>query len=146
MVLIKKLEDIVAKWKEVTPARAPYYEKGVRSPLRDWATNAAAAEPAWEAGVQDAVSNKRFEKGVKKVGTAKWQNRAIAVGPGRFREGVGIAAPDYQAGFAPFHEELSKLVLPARGRRGDPKNIDRVRAIADALHKKRVALLGSSGA
>jgi len=138
LVALRKLEDIVKKWSEVTPNRATYYEAGIRAPLRDWATRAAAANDAWKAGITDAASKDLFKKGVTKAGTDKWQRKALAVGPGRFAEGVRVAAPDYQEGWAPYHEVLSKLELPQRGRRGDPKNIERVRAIAQALYKKRI--------
>ena len=138
MVAIRKLEDITKKWKEVTPTRAPAYEYGVANPLRDWATNAAAASNAWKAGVQDAITNDRFKKGVTAAGTAKWQEAAKAKGPGRFREGVELGAPNFEKGFAPYRDTLEKLTLPPRGPKGDPKNIDRVRVIADALHKVKV--------
>jgi len=141
MVATRKIDDVVKKWSEVTPARAPYYEAGIKNPLRDWATNAAAAESAWESGVQNAMTDKRFGKGVNKAGTAKWQRKSVAVGPGRFREGVAAAAPDYKEGFSPYLDEIEKITLPPRGAKGDPKNYDRVRAIGEALHKKKIGLI-----
>jgi len=138
MVAIRKLEEIVKKWQDVTPTRAPQYEYGVKNPLKDWATNAAAAENAWESGVQDAITNKRFAAGVKKAGTTKWQEMAVKKGARRFSEGVSIAGPAYAAGFGPYRDALEKLALPPRGPKGDPKNLERVRVIADTLHKLKV--------
>ena len=140
MVLIKKLEEIVKKWTDVTPGRQPYYEAGIKAPLRDWATNAAGAEDAWETGVSEAITDKRFAGGVKAVGTKKWQDHAVAKAK-RFSEGVRIAGPDYSAGFAPFHDVISKVTLPPRGARGAAANYDRVKAIGDALHSKKVEML-----
>jgi len=139
MVAIKKLEDIVKKWTDVTPARQPYFEAGVSAPLRDWATNAAAAEEAWESGVQAAITDKRFQGGVKAVGTEKWQRKTLAV-KGRYSEGVRIAGPDYESGFKPFHEVIAAVTLPERGPKGDARNYERVKAIGDALHKKKLEL------
>ncbi|RLC34283.1 MAG: hypothetical protein DRZ76_02960 [Candidatus Nealsonbacteria bacterium] len=145
MVKIKPIDQIVKKWTEVTPGRAPYYEAGIRNPREDWATRAAAAESAWASGVQDAITQGRFAKGVKRAGTEKWQRKALEVGTRRWPEGIRAAAPDYQSGFAPYHDTLARLTLPERGARGDPKNIERVRVIAQALHKKRLELLGGGG-
>lgn len=145
MVKIKPLDQIVKKWVEVTPGRSPYYEAGVRNPREDWATRTIAAESAWASGVQDAITQGRFAKGVRKAGTEKWQRKAIKVGVRRWSEGIREAEVDYQSGFAPYHETLSRLTLPERGARGDPKNIERVRVIAQALHKKRLELLGGGG-
>lgn len=140
MVQVKKLEEIGKKWSEVTPTRAPYFEAGVRAPRKDWAESAIAANDAWKAGVQEAVTQDRFARGVSRVGTSKWQRKTIEVGVPRWSDGVRKAAPDYIEGFKPYHETLAALTLPPRGARGDPKNIDRVRAIAQALHKKKIEL------
>ena len=146
MVKIKSLEEIKKKWSEVTPGRAPYYEAGVRAPREDWASRTAAAQDAWQQGVQEAITQGRFAKGVKRAGTEKWQRKALAVGVRRWPEGVRAAADDYAAGFAPYREVLERLTLPERRAKGDPANIDRVRKIAEALHKKKLELLGASGA
>ncbi len=138
MVAVKKLDEIVKKWAEVTPGRAAYYEAGVKSPKYDWATATLQAEDAWQQGVQQAITEKRFGKGVKEAGTAKWQTKAIQVGVNRYAEGVRVAVEDYMKGFAPYHEVLSKVTLPPRRARGDPANIKRVEVIAKALHERKV--------
>lgn len=138
MVAVKRIEEIVKKWAEVTPGRAAYYEAGVKAPKNDWATQTLAAADAWAQGVQQAVTEKRFDKGVKAAGTAKWQEKAIQVGVNRYAEGVRVAVDDYMKGFAPYHEVLQKVTLPPRRARGDPANIKRVEVIAKALHEKKV--------
>jgi len=145
MVKIKPLDVIVSKYKEVTPGRAPYYEAGVRNPSEDWASRTANAENAWAQGVQEAVSQKRFSAGVKKAGTAKWQSRALELGVRRWPDGVRVGADEYAKNFAPYHDVIARLALPERRAKGDPANIERVRKIADALHKKKLQLLGSAG-
>jgi len=144
MVAIKKLEDIVKKWVDVTPGRQPYFEAGVRSPLRDWATEAAAAEDAWESGVTQAVTDKRFQGGVKRVGTEKWQKRTLDFAA-RFSDGVRKSGDYFNAGFAPYHEVIAKVTLPKRAAKGAPENYERVKAIGDALHKKKLELRKGGG-
>jgi len=141
VVAIKPLDVIVDKWKRRASIAGPDYEAGVRAPKEDWATATAGAEDAWEGGVQAAVAEKRFMKGATKAGTAKWQRKAIELGVKRYPEGVNVAVDDYKAGFGPFAEEISKVTLPERGPKGDPRNIERVKVIADALHKKKLELL-----
>ncbi len=143
MVAVKKLDEIVKKWAEVTPGRAAYYEAGVKAPKNDWATQTLAASDAWAQGVQQAVTEKRFDKGVKAAGTQKWQEKAIQVGVNRYAEGVRVAVDDYMKGFAPYHEALQKITLPPRRARGDPANIKRVEVIAKTLHQ--VKTKGTAG-
>jgi len=138
MAQIKSASEIAKKWAEVTPTRQAFYEAGVKSPLRDWATNAAAAEDAWAAGVQEAAANKRFGAGVRKAGTEKWSRKVVEVGVPRWGAGVRAAAPDYEEGFRPYRDVIESVSLPPKYAKGDPRNIDRVAAIAMALHKKKV--------
>ena len=142
MALIRPLAEIVRKWTEVTPARRAIYEANVRTPLRDWATEASAREEAWKTGVTEAVAAARFGKGVKKAGTEKWKKKAVAVGPGRWAEGVRVAGPEYLTGFGPYRDEIERVVLPPKGPAGDPENYRRVEAIGTALRKKKLELLG----
>lgn len=133
MALIKSVDRISAKWAAVTPQRAPQYEEGVASPVRDWATETVKAKEAYKAGVVDAIAKDRFAKGVTAAGTDKWKRRATEVGPRRFAEGVAIAQPEYEKGFKPYRDVIERTTLPARFAKGDPRNIDRVRVMAAAL-------------
>lgn len=138
-IAIKSTAEIARKFAEVTPGRVTEYAEGVTNPKRDWEAETRAAESNFEKGISQAIRDKRFGKGVAKAGTAKWRERAMSVGPGRFAEGVGRAGPAYQEGFDPYRNEIAGLTLPPRGPTGDPRNIDRVRVIAEALHKKKLA-------
>jgi len=138
MVNIKSLDKITTKWKTVTPERAPYYEEGIKAPAKDWATEASKGQTAYEAAMRDPKVLALRNAKIKAVGSEKWSRKAAAVGPSRFREGVPAAADDYAKGFTPYHGVISALVLPEKGARGDPKNYARVKAIGDALNKKRM--------
>lgn len=133
MASIRTVDRIAKKWAEVTPQRAGEYAAGVADPRRDWARATQAAEPAYNAGVQAAIQRKAFGKGVAAAGTAKWQRGATEKGAQRFGPGVQLAQEAYQAGFAPFREAIARVQLPPRFARRDPRNLDRVKAVVDAL-------------
>lgn len=141
MAAIRSASDISKKWAEVTPGRATQYEQGVRNPVRDYAANAQAGSDAWKAGVQAAVARDGFKKGVAKVGTAKWQDRAIKLGPSRYGPGVQAAQGDYESGFAPYREAIAGVALPPRGPRRSPQNLQRVNAMVTAISMRKEALL-----
>jgi len=135
---IKSLAAIATKWATVTPGRSADYEAGVRNPKKDWGTQTANAEGAYETGVQEAISSKRFSKGVREAGTEKWQRKTIAVGIGRWGPGVRAAQDDYQKGFAPYYDVIARTTLPPRYGRGDPRNYARSQAMGEALNAARV--------
>lgn len=126
------------KWARVTPQRTKDYEQGVQNPKTGWmeATTAAAANQA--AGVQEAIREKRFEKGVAKAGNSTWQNGALTKGVSRFGEGVQVAEDKYARNFLPYAKVIEGVSLPPRYPKGDPRNINRVAAIATALRNKKV--------
>jgi hypothetical protein len=141
MAAIRSASDISKKWAEVTPGRSTQYEQGVRNPVRDYAANAQAGSEAWKAGVQAAVARDGFKKGVAKVGTAKWQDRSIKLGPSRYGPGVQAAQGDYESGFAPYREAIAGVALPPRGPRRSPQNLQRVNAMVTAISMRKEALL-----
>lgn len=141
MALIRSVSDIAKKWATVTPGRSEEYRKGVENPLRDWEKEAIAASDAYKAGVTASIARNGFSKGVKKAGTSKWKRKVVDVGVSRWPQGVSVARPDYEVGFAPYADAIAAVVLPPKGPKGDPRNLERVAAIARALHAKKLALL-----
>jgi len=139
---VKSLARASEKWARQSQAATPEYIAGVTDPKADWAKNTAAAEDNYQKGVQAAIARKAFGKGVTKAGTAKWQEAALTKGAVRWPEGIAIARPAYEAGFAPYRTVIEQTVLPPRGPVGDPRNIQRVAAIALALHKKKLEIQG----
>jgi hypothetical protein len=127
-IKLKPITDIAGKWARRASAAGPDYQAGISAPKEDWATAAKNAEPAFEAGVQDAIGRKAFGKGVTKAGSEKWSRKALAVGPTRYGPGVTAGQPDYATAFGPYRDALERVAYPTKGRKGDPANIERVRA------------------
>jgi len=138
MAEIKSLAAITEKWTRVTPQRTADYTLGIEHPRRDWESETIAAKANWKAGVDVAATKDLFAKGVTKAGTKKWKDKALRVGPGRFAEGVMIAGPDYEKGFAPYREAISRVDLGPKFPRRDPRNLARVKAVVDALIAEKI--------
>lgn len=136
---LKPIEQIADKWARRAGAAGPDYTAGVKAPGKDWAAETGAAETAYEQGVQEAIGRKAFGREVRKAGSAKWQAKAADVGAPRYPTGITASKADFNAGFAPFASVIQAVSLPSKGPRGAAANIERVRAVADALHNKRVA-------
>jgi hypothetical protein len=130
---IKSLSAVREKWARVTPMRTEDYKLGVKNPKRDWADETEAAEQNWKMGIDKAASQGLFKKGVRQAGTGKWEKGALEKGPQRFAEGVMLAESDYEKGFAPFHAAIERADLGPRFPRRDPRNLNRVKAVVDAL-------------
>lgn len=140
MPAIKSIKSIRDKWTRVTPQRSEDYRIGVQNPRKDWAIATASASENYKAGVDKAQTQGMFKKGVEKAGTGKWQKNAVTLGPGRFSEGVFQAGDAYEAGFKPFRDAIEKTDLGPRFPRRDPRNLDRVKNIVNALSTTKTAV------
>lgn len=140
MAEVKSVDAVAEKWARVTPTRAADYEAGVRSPRKDWQQATVAATDAWKTGVQTAITQGSFAKGVNRAGTGTWQAGAIDKGVARWGPGVQIGQEAYKSGIAPYIEAIKRVTLPPRFARRDPRNVDRVRVIAEALAKVKQGL------
>jgi len=138
MAEIKSLSAIREKWARVTPMRTEDYKLGIQNPKRDWADETEAAKNNWKMGIDQAAAKDLFAKGVSAAGTGKWRDNALKKGPGRFAEGVMIAESDYEKGFAPYHAAIERADLGPRFPRRDPRNLNRVKAIVDALVSEKL--------
>lgn len=139
MPAIKSSTDIARKWADVTPRRDADYKSGVSAPMKDWASETSAAEERYESGVRDAIGRKAFGAGVEKAGTSKWKKGALEKGVNRWGPGVRVAQSDFEVGFRPYRDTIEATTLPPRRRTGDPANIERVAALAAALHDRKVS-------
>jgi hypothetical protein len=137
MAAIKDITTIATKWNRNASSAGQSYRDGVGSPRRPWAASAAAADQARKDGLAAADARDAFRKGVQAAGDAKWSQNATALGAARYPQGVQNAQPDYSNGFAPYHAVISGLTLSPRGPKGSPQNLDRVAAVANALHAKK---------
>ena len=136
MVKTRGIEYTKKKWKSRVDVAAPDYEAGIKDPKKDWETETKEAEARYEEGVRKAISEKRFGKGVEEAGTEKWQEKTIEKGVRRWPEGVAVAEPDYEEGMKPVLDAIEGVKLPPRYPAGDPRNLERVKAITTAVHEK----------
>jgi hypothetical protein len=91
----KTPEQIAEKYNRGVAGAGADYLAGVQNPSRPWAAATAAGSRRWAAGVQQAIQNNSFARGVQTAGDQGWQQRAVAVGAQRFAAAAGEAAAAY---------------------------------------------------
>lgn len=141
MAFIRSMDLIAKKWASVTPMRADDYAAGIANPRRSWSKATINAEDAYEEGVRKSIAAKTFGKGVARAGDEKWARKASTRGVANWGPGVAEAEGDYAAGFAPYRDAIANVKLPPRYARRDPRNLNRVKAIVDALIAKKLSLM-----
>ena len=141
-VTVPSAEDVSKKWGEETPRRATYYEANTPPSASKWEANSKLAAVNFKAAVQAVNIEALFRGGIAKAGAGKFERKVKALS-GRFGPGVSAAVDDMKTNVAPFLTEIAAVDLKERKPRGDASNYDRVKAIGDKLHAKRLALLAA---
>jgi hypothetical protein len=137
-ITIKPIDQIVKKWQTNAGAAGANYVYGVQNPRRPQAATAVAAAQSWATGVQQAVTNGSYAKGVA-AGATKYMTNATGKGAQRYPTGITAGVGDFQNGIQPYLNILSNLQLPARLPTGDPGNIQRVSTVDAALRAAKLA-------
>lgn len=131
--------NVAQKWSRRTASAGQEYTDGINSPRASWQAQTTAAAPIQAQAIQQAIADKRFEKGVARAGDARWASKSLSKGAARFGPGVQDAEADYARGVQPYLDVIANITLPARGPKGDPKNIQRVAVLAKALRDRKLA-------
>ena len=138
--MAKVRSNTAAKWGTNTANATGFYTEGVKNPRQSWSTATQAAAQNQADGITKAIQEKRFQKGVAKAGDSKWSEGAINKGSARFAQGVQAGQSSYETNVQPFLNTIDSVTLPPRYPKGDPRNINRVTAIANALRAKKLSM------
>ena len=137
-IRIKDTGTLAKKFVRNASAAAGDYKDGVSQAGQDWQTNTAASGDNYAAGVQQAIGDGRFVRGVQDAGAAKFVARASTLGAQRYPTGVGAAEGEWARNTQPSLDVLKGLNLPPRRPKGDPGNQARANAVAQALRAMKV--------
>jgi hypothetical protein len=137
MVQVANLNDSAEKFERRASQAGQDYATGVENSSDSEQQQATLdAVDSWEQGIQEAISEGRFESGVNNPNKS-WQQAALEVGQSRFTQGASQAGDTWQQGFSPFADTLEGLNLQPRGPRGSAANFERSRKVGEALHNAR---------
>ncbi len=119
------LETAAAKLARNAAAAAQDYVEAAIAAAGLWKTATAASADNYAAGVQLAISEQRFQKGVARTSPDDYALGVSEKGSVRFGPGVATGAPKWARNFAPFDSALRSANLSPRRPRRDPGNLKR---------------------
>lgn len=137
-IRIKDTGSLAKKFVARAGTAAVDYTEGVKAAGADWESNTRASGENYAQGVQQAIADGRFVKGVTDAGQGKYVGRASTLGAQRFPTGVQAAEGDWARGSAPYLDALKGMELPPRRPKGDPGNQARANAVAQRLRAIKV--------
>lgn len=122
---VKTADQAGEKFGRKAPGSVPDYIIGIENPKREWQISTLASEEIYETATQEAISDKRFGKGVKRSSDAEHKTASVGKGASRYPEGVRLAVPKYVERMGPVLAHMARITLPPPGPRGSQLNIER---------------------
>lgn len=102
------------------------YQKGTSGKGTLWASRTGAAEANYNAGVQEAISKKKFAKGVQETGSAGYDTGVSTKGVANWPTGMQLAGDKYQRKIAKFQPLWDQTLPTPRAQRRSPQNMKRI--------------------
>ena len=136
-IRVKDPATVARKWTTRAAAASGDYAAGVKEAGGDWEANTIAGAGNFAAGVQQAITDGRYERGVREAGSQRYVSRASTIGANRFAPGVQASEAEMQRGIAPVLQTIAGITLPPRRPKGDPGNMERANVVAQTLRKMK---------
>lgn len=133
MPAVKALERMIRKFAANFANAGPEYEAGIGAPRRPWEESSVAADPIYVQAVTAAAQAGRRAAGVRRVGNAKWLDRAKRLGSPRLAQAAPVAGEEYGRQVAAVRQAIEAHTLPADGPKGSPAKAARMTSMRDAL-------------
>lgn len=134
---MKNPQAVAQKWARNTGQATEAIRQGVQNTTVNPAEKAAARQDAYVAGVQRAVSDGKYRRGLAKVTLQSWQDAMINKGLSRIAGGATAAQPKMAAFLEKFlpYVEQGKQALQSMPRGDLAQNLQRMMFMAEHLSK-----------
>jgi hypothetical protein len=144
-IKVKDPTTVANKWSTRAQGAVNDYAAGAASPKQSQSAAAIAAAPLWQQAVASPAAAAAFTSGLNKSGDQGWLNGVNTKGKARYGGGITAGLNKFQTNITPFLQAIAGVNLPAKGLRGSAQNIQRVAAIAEALHTLKLQRKGGGG-
>ena len=134
---VKSIASAAQKFVTRASAATGDYKEGVNN-TNDQSEKAIAAEEAYVAGITESIARGARVAGLQKAGNAKWKERTLVLGAGRFATGIKAGEAEYKKNTEPYFAKLNSLTLSPRGPKGSPENYQRASEVGQALHQHKI--------
>lgn len=128
------------RWSEGAAASTGRYVEGAQQTTKDQSAAAIAAKPLYQQGIQEALAQGRYEKGLQKSGKSGWLRGINEKGAANY--GTGVTAQSAESAYVQNSGKYDAARDAAKGTprqaKGSPANLQRVAAVVNALRAVKV--------
>lgn len=116
---------------------ADRYASGVQGKGSAWEQGAKAGANNYQAGIQRALSEGSYSKGVSRAGGSRYDQGVNTKGVNNWPTGMQLAEDRYVEGVQPFTGLWDSALATPRGPKGSPANLKRMQENVDRFMKAK---------
>lgn len=135
---MKSAQEVAQKYANRSASASGDYVDGAKKTSKDQSARAIASKEIYKQSLQESFTSDRYAKGLQKAGTQKWKEGVERKGQSRYAEGVSAGVNDYVTESSQYDSARSAADNMPRGLKGSAQNLNRVKAVVDALRAKKV--------
>jgi len=133
---VPNAQDVTDKWSSRTPQAADEMASRAAESSDKWLENAKKGQDNYEQQMRkDEVLKRRLDR-LNDDSRSKFQRNVEQVAASRFSSGVRNSTEDFNSGIQGVLDAIASTDLPERGPAMSEANFERVRAVAENVHKQ----------
>lgn len=115
------------------------YVAGAQSTTKDQSARAIGAKKIYQDALTASFGRDAYAKGLQKSGKAGWLEGVTKKGGDRYAGGVAVSASKYATNSGKYDQARQAAENMPRGLKGSQTNLDRVKAVVNALRAVKTA-------
>lgn len=136
---MRTAQESAVKWANRASGAATDYVEGAKKTSKDQSARAIAAKKIYQDALTASFGRDAYAKGLTKSGKAGWLNGVEKKGGSNYSTGVSASGSKYATNSAPFDTARNAAESMPRGLKGSQTNLDRVKAVVNALRAVKLA-------
>lgn len=136
---MRTAQESAAKFVERASSATPLYLSGAQGTSKDQSANAIASKKIYQDALTASFSRDAYSKGLQKSGKAGWLSGVTLKGGDRYASGVSVSANKYATNSGKYDTARGAANNLPRGIKGSQTNLDRVKAVVNALRAVKIA-------
>ena len=136
---MKTAQESAQKFVDRASSASGLYKEGAEKTTKDQSARAIASKKLYQEGLTASFSRDSYAKGLQKSGKAGWLDGVVKKGADRYAGGISVSASKYATNSGRFDGARQAADNLPRGLKGSQTNLDRVKAVVNALRAVKVA-------
>ena len=136
---MKTAQQSAQKFVDRASGASSDYVAGASATTKDQSARAIGAKKIYQDALTASFGRDSYAKGLQKSGKSGWLEGVQKKGADRYASGVAVSSAKYATNSGKYDQARSAAETMPRGLKGSQTNLDRVKAVVNALRSVKIS-------